>query len=388
MKRVAVFGASGFVGATLVEQFSNSREIEVAPIIHSAGNAWRLARLGLDLQQVDILSKAEVDNAIRGCTHVVNCTRGDDAVMLKGLKNLLDASVRHKVRRFVHLSSVMVYGDPPLAENEDSTIPRMPKGTYARTKQVQDGMVRSAARHGLSSVVLVPPNISGVHSEYLAALVNLINAGQFVLMDGGRCPCNLVDVCNLTWAIELALSEGSGDGSRYFVTDGGACTWADVISDLERLKVTKARVGHVTREALENVAPVVVASRPSLIRSMTHLVSSDIREALRKDPLWKKLDMTLRGWIAKLGSSVEEPLRLWVEGPLPVVKRASIQQFDRRLCSHQLRDVRHSIDKARRELGYRPRYSYRESMDAFMLWYRQMHALDSQYVQLYQQLYV
>src|SRR5579871_4347434 len=129
--KVAVFGASGFVGATLVEQLLAQKGVEVRPLIHSYGNAWRLSRAGIALKTVDILSPADVAAAVAGCTHIVNCTRGSTDVMIQGLKNLLQASEAAQVQRFVHLSSVAVYGDmpPPESEREDAATNPYP-GSY------------------------------------------------------------------------------------------------------------------------------------------------------------------------------------------------------------------------------------------------------------------
>ena len=44
MSKVAIFGASGFVGATLAERMLEKNEHEIVPIIRSPGNAWRLSR--------------------------------------------------------------------------------------------------------------------------------------------------------------------------------------------------------------------------------------------------------------------------------------------------------------------------------------------------------
>ena len=117
MRRIAIVGASGFVGSTLVERLLVQARHEVLPLIHSSGNAWRLARLGIDLPAVDLLVQDEIERALRGCTHVVNCALGGADVMLKGFQNLLAASRKNKVERFIHLSSVLVYGDPPPPES-------------------------------------------------------------------------------------------------------------------------------------------------------------------------------------------------------------------------------------------------------------------------------
>ena len=110
MSVVAVVGASGFVGGTLVERLWADGGCEVRPLIHSTGGAGRLARHARPLTTVDVRLKDEVEEALAGCTHVVNCSRGSTEVMDLGLKNLLEVSAAQKVSRFVHLSSTAVYG--------------------------------------------------------------------------------------------------------------------------------------------------------------------------------------------------------------------------------------------------------------------------------------
>src|SRR6185369_11974080 len=110
--RVAIVGASGFVGATLLERLLG-RGVELRALIHSSGGAWRLSRHGMPLHAFDLLSPDETTRALDGCTHVVNCSRGSRALMFEGLQNLLDACLRLRIERFIHVSSVAVYGDPP-----------------------------------------------------------------------------------------------------------------------------------------------------------------------------------------------------------------------------------------------------------------------------------
>ena len=81
MGTVAVFGAAGFVGATLVERLLAGGRHEVRPYIHSTGNAWRLSRHGLELRSVDVRDRALVREALVGVSHVVNCTPGPRDVM-------------------------------------------------------------------------------------------------------------------------------------------------------------------------------------------------------------------------------------------------------------------------------------------------------------------
>jgi len=387
MRTIAVVGASGFVGSTLVERLLVDGRDRVLPFIHSSGNAWRLARLGLDLRSLDLLDKAAVERSLQGVTHVVNCSRGDNDVMLAGLDNLLAASRKVGVGRFIHLSSVAVYGDPPLPESASEAAPTDPvRGTYGWMKLQQDRAVQAASRRGLSSVILCPPNISGPYSPYLVGLVDALRSGAFALIDDGASPCNLVDVSNLCAAIELAMSDGPANGARLFVTDDEATEWKSVVEHLLPLTESTADVPRLSREQLLRL-DASEASRRSIWRSLKHLVSSDVRQAIRKDPLWEGLDSALRRGVTRLGRNVENALRISIEGPIKVARASDAGSLNSRLCKQQLRGVVHSCEAAKRALSYRPLCTVAESMKAFREWYRRHHGMDSSVWPLLHELY-
>lgn len=378
MKRIAVVGASGFVGNAVVDRMVGLPDCSIVPLIRSSGNAWRLAKKGIEPIVVDLLSPPAVKAALAGCTHVINCSRGDEKVMLAGLRNLLEAAAAVSVEGFVHLSSVSVYGDPPAAasQSEDAVPPPLEKFSYGQTKLEQDTMIQKAARKGLPSTILCPPNISGPYSPYLNGLVDSLRAGQFALMDDASGPCNLVDVDNLVAAIALALDHGVTDPKRIFVTDAEATTWRDVIDGLMPLTGRTGGVPTITRDALRAAQSGPPATARSLFRSLKHLVSSDVRAALRKDPLWASADGLIRKSAAALGPGMEDRLRLSIEGPLPVHRTPSAGVLNLRLSAQQLRNVRHSSARAVAELGYRPIYTFAESMEAYRNWYRTMHRMN------------
>jgi len=388
VNRVAVFGATGFVGATFVERLLDTSGWEVRPIINRPGSAWRLARRGLDMTRANVLDPDQVDAAVRGCTHVVNCSRGDRPIMISGLNNILQSCTRHRVSRLVHLSSVMAYGDPPVATRESD--PRQPiaKLSYGGMKNEQDKMVMEAAGAGLGATILIPPNIAGPHSYFVMGLLGAISEGKFAYLEDGLSPCQLVDVANLCHAMTLALSEGPADGSGYFVNDGKPVTWKTLVESLQPLVATSHAIGSIGRDELAAALARTRTKPPIRVsRALLHLVSSDMRQALRKDPLWERVDTALRGWVGKLGTKVERRIRHRVEGPIPVAKRSPRREFHIPMCAQQLRSATQSIDKARKELGYEPPFSFGESMEAFRRWYTTMHGFDTPYAPMLEQLH-
>jgi len=378
-KRVAIVGASGYVGTTLVERALHRGERNVVAIIHSSGNAWRLARWGVALTAADLLNRNDLAKALEGCTHVVNCTRGGNDVMFDGLANLLGVCRDLDVRGFVHLSSVLVHGDPPppnsVSEDGDT---HPATGSYGWIKLQQDAMVQKAAAAGLPASILCPPNITGAYSGYLLAIVDAIRNERFALVDGGEAPVNVVDVHNLCHAIELAIDRGSREARRMFITDDEPVRWIDLVAPLAKLAEVELPLPGIAAEALRRMRDADTAMpRGSLGRSVKHLVSSDVREALRKDPLLARADAWMRRTVGKLGTRVEDALRSSIEGPRRVAMASDGKPLHVALCAQQLRGVRHSCEEAKRRLGYRPQYSFAKSMAAFEAWYRAHTGMDT-----------
>jgi len=385
LKTIAVIGASGFVGTHYYERAIQQGHNQVIPVIHSSGNAWRLTRSGAHMRTANLLSKEEIANAIAGCSHVVNCSRGSDDVMIKGLSNLLEVCAEHKIEGFVHLSSVMVYGDPPSADSLTETGTPMPHlSEYGTIKFKQDQMVMEAANN-LPSAILCPPNITGPYSPYLINLLNTIQNGEFALLEQGEAPCVVVDVDNLCHAIDQALDHCSATPQRLFITDDEPITWRMLTDSLMEL-VEFSDLKTITEDELRTLHNGSKPSEPSLFRSLKHLVSSEVREALRKDPMLTKLDILVRKGVAKLGSNLEDKLRLSIEGTPPVPKLPQSPPLKTQLVAQQLRGVRHSCETAKRTIGYQPPRSFSESMAAFSRWNRSHQGMDSDNWSLIQRL--
>jgi nucleoside-diphosphate-sugar epimerase len=367
--RVAVFGASGFVGATLVERLWQSQEADVAAVIHSSGSAARLARFGRPLVMADALQPDTITRALDGCTHVVNCSRGPSEVMLRGLENLLEASRRAKVQRFVHLSSVAAYGDVDVSVLEESATARPTPHTYGWTKHRQDQLIERADERGLSCTVLCPPNISGIYSPFLVDVLQTMMRRELALIGEGDAPCELVDVVNLVHAIRLALVAADTGPQRIFVTDGGTSTWASVAIGLAPLADGDMPLPSVSLEVAQRSWGANVMAEQSLGGALKHLFSSDVRGALKKDPWIAAAEKSLRSSIRKM-PALERALRRKFEKRPGVVRQARGPRYSARLMGQQLRNVRYSQARARTALNYEPIVGPEQSMAAFRAWYR------------------
>jgi len=385
--RIVVFGASGFVGTAVVERLAKGGK-DIVPAIRSDASAWRLIRRSdIQLCQLDILDHAALDEVLKGCTHVVNCTRGTSETMLRGLKNLLAASHRAGVQRFVHLSSVAVYGDPPPATSVNETAAANPvRGTYGWIKLQQDEMVSRAARDGLKSVVLCPPNITGPYSPFLLQIVGALRDGCFALVTGAH-PCVAVDVANLAAAVELSLTEGVADGGRYFVTNDDDLNWDQIIAEMSPLS-DAGEIPLIEADWLRSVLPDDNPPKLSPLRTVKHIFSDEVRHALRQDPLLARVERSLRNSVDHLPERAFMALQHAVSGTIHVPTVSRTLHLNLRLCGQQLRDVRHSCDRAKAELGYAPEISQSRSFQSFGDWFKYSNGRLSEWWPLLKQMHV
>ena len=364
--RVLVTGATGLIGGRLCEVMALTGAFEPRPFVHATGSAWRLTRFPLDFATGDLCDRASVDRAMDGCDAVVHLARGDGAVMRRGLENVLRAAATHRVSRFVHISSVAVYGSEPAPDSVSEAAATRPDLPYGHTKLEQEHRVlRYHRRRGLDVVILRPPNVYGPFASFTVGMVNTLRSHGVAIVDGGRNPCNLVYVDNLVEAILLALWRPEAPGQVFHVTDPEPVSWERCITDHAAL------VGvDVPRVAAVELAP---PARERLWRdSLRALADGEVQRSLARIPL-------VRRWFQWLPEpakrAARERLRPWE----PVRHNGSPEhrfRADHPFIAGQKRTVTHSSEKARQLLGYTAPVSYDEGMRLTEAWLREAQILD------------
>ena len=227
-KLVGVTGASGHLGGALCRQLVESG-YGVRALCHHDRRA--LADLDIKVFSGDILDAASLDPFLAGCQVVVHCAAiisiaGDPAGLVnrsnvEGTKTVLDSSIRHGVKTFIHVSSthaVMEQLDRPVF---DETNPRKPEGSfpYDRSKAAGEELVLAGFKSGqISGCILRPSSIIGPFdfkpSKLGQAMLDLHRGAIPVLPPGGY---NFVDVRDVAAGIIAAIERGK-NGETYLVS--------------------------------------------------------------------------------------------------------------------------------------------------------------------------
>lgn len=174
--RVAVFGASGFVGGAVVEALAH-RGVAVRALrsprldpVHEAGLGSRLT------SHAPIV--AEVAGQLAGCSAVVNAAGNPDAGSaddsgLLAVNALLPAvlaaaATRAEVPRYVHVSSAVVQGRK---DTLDESGDRRPFSAYSRSKAIGEELLEQVRPTG--TVIYRPPSVHAVDRRVTRAVARL-----------------------------------------------------------------------------------------------------------------------------------------------------------------------------------------------------------------------
>src|SRR5919107_1737050 len=211
-QRVLITGGAGFLGINLTR--------------HLLSRGYALA--SLDVEQFDyperdrveiitgdIRDKALVDRAVEGADFVVHTAAAlplyspEDIYTtdVEGTRNVLDASLRHGVKRFVHISSTAVYGIPdhhPLYETDQLH----GVGPYGEAKVIAEQICQEYRDKGMCVPIIRPKSFVGPERLGVFALFYdwAKDGKNFPVLGSGNNRYQLLDVEDLCAAIWLAAT--------------------------------------------------------------------------------------------------------------------------------------------------------------------------------------
>lgn len=207
--RILVIGGAGFIGSFVVAELLKEDVAEVVVYDNFArgkkdyleeslkDKRCRIFPIGGDVRETDIL-----DTAMQGMDYVISLAamwllhckdypRTAFEVNIAGTFNILEACVKHKIKKLVWSSSASVYGDAvelPMTENH----PFNNKNFYGATKIAGEAMATAFNdRYGLQVIGLRYMNVYGPHQDQTAAytgvvpiMLNKIDANEAPTING------------------------------------------------------------------------------------------------------------------------------------------------------------------------------------------------------------
>jgi len=192
----------------------------------------------------DVSDAGTLDRALDGVAavlHLAAATRGSrsefDATNIGGTRNLVDACLRRRSCRLVHVSSIGVLDHAGRAPDagllrEDATLEPHPerRGHYTRTKLAAEALVLDAVRaHGLDAVILRPGQILGPGCEAVTPN-GVVALRGWNLVGDGTSMLPLVHVEDVVDALLLAAFRPGISGEVFNVVDPAPLTQQEYLA--------------------------------------------------------------------------------------------------------------------------------------------------------------
>ncbi len=300
--RVFITGASGFIGRALRERYTADghqvlgcdlvvdpeRQV-VAGDVAEAG-AWQDHAAGCELV---IHTAADVSFRMEHRERIWKAN-------VLGTANALAAADRGGAQRFVHLSSVTVFGvDFPDDVNERYRV-HYTFVPYADSKIASEQVVLQAQLEGrMRCTVVRPGDVYGPRSRPWAVIpTELIKARRFMLPAGGRGIHSPIYIDNLVNGVVLAAASEDAVGQVFTLSDGIGTPCREFFAPYAEL---------VGRRLITLPSPIVIGAAAMVQRAArlapgnNEINPGSVRYMLRKGTYSNAKARHILGWEPKVG---------------------------------------------------------------------------------------
>jgi len=241
-----VTGATGMLGGHVAEALRRRGE-RVRAVVRPGSDAARLEGLGVEVVRADLDDAASLPAAVDGAAVVYHCAAkvGDwgpwhvfQKAIVETTGNLLVACQAAGVGRFLHVSSINVYGRftprPGQSITEEEPLGRdlWWWDHYCRAKIEAEGLVRA---YPLPWTVVRPSWIYGPRDRNsIPRVLKALDAGAVQMVGDGTNKLNIVYVEDVAEGVVLAAAAPGAAGRAYNLSSSGDVTqrqFLDALTD-------------------------------------------------------------------------------------------------------------------------------------------------------------
>ncbi len=217
-QKVFITGGAGFLGRAIVQRLLDE-SYEVVALARRAQLPAHLKQPGVHTVSGDVRDEASFAEALSGVDYVIHAaaTFGGSwedfyAVNVQSTQRLLELAVKHRVKRFVQISSASVYAhhgmSKPLVFTEDMPFEQDEHASfYAKSKIAAEKIVWEYIKaQKLSCVIFRPGAIYGPHGHIFPATLGLgMGEEKIILMGNSNSTLPLSYVENVAEAVVRSL---------------------------------------------------------------------------------------------------------------------------------------------------------------------------------------
>lgn len=320
MPTALITGANGFIGAVLTRRLAQDGW-DVRALCRSRQRAESLADSGAEIVEGDVQLLSVLRQCMAGCEvafHLAAVGHGSASyqynINVNGTRNVVRAAHEAGVQRFVHVSSIAVYGYN-LSGNIDESHPQRPpsRDFYMQTKMLgEQALWKYVERNGLPTVSVRPAFVYGpggtMWSRNQYELCRRIGK---ITINGGTGNAHPIYVDDVVDLLVTAATHPEAPGKVFHAAPDPAPTWNEFMGHYARIAGTNRELS-IELPSKQVLKPL--ANTVSLLARLVHQ-PFDLYGALQHITrhITYKMDRaaTILGWRPKItleeGMSRTEP---------------------------------------------------------------------------------
>lgn len=232
--KILITGSAGFLGGRTAKYFaSQNGEYSVIATSRRSERQQELEENNCLFIPGDLLKINHCDEITKGVEIVVHCAALSSPwgnykdfykANFEATQNLLDASVRNLVNKFILISTPSVYYNHKnrFSIKESDTLPLKSINHYASTKLLAEKLVLGQNGKGIQTLALRPRAIIGAEDMVIMPrLIRAYNSGNLKIIGNGKNICDLTCVRNVIAAIECSIyADEKAMGKPYNICNG------------------------------------------------------------------------------------------------------------------------------------------------------------------------
>jgi nucleoside-diphosphate-sugar epimerase len=224
-----VTGAAGFLGSHVVDLLVADGE-HPRVLIRPGESEHALREAGLEVHSCDIGDRSALEAAVTGADRIIHCAARTgpwgpeheyQRTNVLALDTLLDVALSARVRRIVHVSSIVVHGTDVGGVADESAPLRADNNPYSRTKVAGERLLMRRIREQGAPVTIVRPGwIYGPgDSASFGRVAETIETGRMVMLGRGGNHVPLIHVRDAARGCLLASEAPDAHGKAYLLVN-------------------------------------------------------------------------------------------------------------------------------------------------------------------------
>jgi nucleoside-diphosphate-sugar epimerase len=276
MMKIFLTGGTGFIGSQLAQYAMRAgHQVTVASPINNDAESFRcdlLARIGISIVEATLDDTNRLRAVLPGHDAVIHLAAAQHEaeapeshfrkVNVEGTRNLLRLAHETGVRRFVHGSTIGVYGDASRGILDEMS-PLAPDNPYGRTKAEAEAVVREHADR-LEVVIVRISETYGPADLRLLKLFRAIERGRYITLGNGSNERQLIYVEDLCRALLAAASAPGVTGQTLILAGSERLTTDAMVASISTALGKAPHARHVPLWPFKVAAAVCETCLPPL----------------------------------------------------------------------------------------------------------------------------